>query len=52
MFPQLRHHIDFVEIGTPVSNKYYLGQPHGEIYGLVRLWSALIEGDNTLKIVL
>ena len=35
LFPQIRRHIDYVEIGTPVSNKHYLAQPHGEIYGLV-----------------
>lgn len=34
LYPQMRNHIDFVEIGTPVTNKTYLAQPHGEIYGL------------------
>jgi len=34
LFPQIRDHIDFIDIGTPVSNKYYIAQPHGEIYGL------------------
>ncbi len=34
MFPQIKHHIDYVEIGTPVTNKTYLAAPHGEIYGL------------------
>jgi all-trans-retinol 13,14-reductase len=34
LFPQIRHHIDYIEIGTPVTNKHYLAQPHGEIYGL------------------
>jgi hypothetical protein len=42
MFPAIRHHIDYIEIGTPVSNKYYLAQPHGEIYGLVSiLWGEI-----------
>lgn len=27
-------HIDYVSVGTPVSNNYYLGAPRGEIYGL------------------
>lgn len=34
LFPQLRDAIDFIEIGSPVTNKHYLGHPHGEIYGL------------------
>jgi len=34
LFPQIRDKIDFVDIGSPVTNKTYLGQPHGEIYGL------------------
>jgi len=34
LFPQIRDKIDFIDIGSPVTNKTYLGQPHGEIYGL------------------
>ena len=34
LFPQLRDCIDFIDIGSPVTNTHYLGQPHGEIYGL------------------
>ena len=34
LFPQIRDHIDFKDIGSPVTNKYYLAQPNGEIYGL------------------
>jgi len=34
LYPQIRDKIDYVEIGSPVTNKTYLGQPHGEIYGL------------------
>jgi len=34
LFPQIRDCIDFTEIASPVTNKYYIGQPHGEIYGL------------------
>ena len=26
--------MDYIDIGTPLSNKYYLGQPEGEMYGL------------------
>ena len=34
LYPQLRGHIDYVDIGSPVTNKHYIAQPHGEIYGL------------------
>ena len=34
LVPQIKHHIDFVDIGSPLSNVHYLAQPHGEIYGL------------------
>jgi len=34
LFPQIRDHIDFKDIGSPVTNKFYLAQPHGELYGL------------------
>ena len=34
LFPQLRDCIDFTEIGSPVTNRHYIGQPHGEIYGI------------------
>jgi len=34
LFPQLRDCIDFTDIGSPVTNTHYIGQPYGEIYGL------------------
>ena len=34
LYPQLKNHIDYIEIGSPVTNKHYIAQPHGEIYGL------------------
>lgn len=34
LFPQLKDCIDFVDIGSPVTNSHYIAQPHGEIYGL------------------
>ena len=34
LYPQIRDHIDYVEIGTPITNTHYLASPHGEIYGL------------------
>lgn len=34
LFPSIRDHIDFVSIGSPLSNRFYLGSPKGEIYGL------------------
>ena len=29
-----REHIDFVDIGSPLSVKTYLGQPNGDFYGV------------------
>ncbi|XP_002732825.2 all-trans-retinol 13,14-reductase-like [Saccoglossus kowalevskii] len=34
LFPHLKDKVDYFEVGSPVSNKYYLGSPAGEIYGL------------------
>lgn len=34
LFPQVDGKKDYMEVGTPVSNKYYLGAPMGEMYGL------------------
>lgn len=34
LYPQIRDHVDYVDIGTPVTHEYYLKAPHGEIYGL------------------
>ncbi|XP_045626463.2 all-trans-retinol 13,14-reductase [Procambarus clarkii] len=34
IFPSIKDHIDYINIGTPLSNRYYLGTPRGEIYGL------------------
>ncbi len=34
LYPQVEHHVNYVEIGTPVTNDYYFGQQHGEVYGL------------------
>ncbi|XP_065661466.1 all-trans-retinol 13,14-reductase isoform X1 [Hydra vulgaris] len=33
-YPQLRNRRVYFEVGTPVTNKYYLGSNKGEIYGL------------------
>eukprot|EP00092_Neocalanus_flemingeri_P083837 GFUD01105244.1.p1 GENE.GFUD01105244.1~~GFUD01105244.1.p1 ORF type:complete len:103 (+),score=37.21 GFUD01105244.1:2-310(+) len=30
----MRDCIDFTDIGSPVTNKHYIAQPHGELYGL------------------
>jgi len=34
LFPQLEGKKDYMEVGTPVTNQHYLGQPAGEMYGL------------------
>jgi len=34
LYPKIRHHIDYVEVATPMTNNYYLGQLNGELYGL------------------
>lgn len=34
LFPQIKDHVDFVDIGSPATHKYYIAAPHGEIYGL------------------
>lgn len=34
MFPQLEDKVVYTDVGSPVSNKYYLGFDKGEMYGL------------------
>ncbi|XP_052802651.1 all-trans-retinol 13,14-reductase-like [Mya arenaria] len=34
MFPKLQGKMTYLDVGTPLSNKYYLGQSEGEMYGL------------------
>lgn len=34
LFPSIKDHIDYVNIGTPLSNRHYIAAPRGEIYGL------------------
>ena len=34
VYPQIKHHIDYIDYGTPLSNNYYLGTNFGETYGL------------------
>ncbi|XP_067950761.1 all-trans-retinol 13,14-reductase-like [Watersipora subatra] len=33
-FPQLEGRVEYFEVGSPVTNNYYLGSTQGEIYGL------------------
>ena len=33
-FPQTKGHVAYTELGTPLTNKHYLGYESGEIYGL------------------
>ena len=32
LYPQIRHHIDYVEVATPMTNNYYLGQGRNSIH--------------------
>ena len=34
LFPKIKDHIDYVDVGSPLTHKHYIAQPHGEIYGL------------------
>jgi len=34
MYPKCRGHVAFKDLGTPLSNNYYLGVREGEVYGL------------------
>ncbi len=34
LFPQLKDKVEYFEIGTPVTNSYYLNADKGEMYGL------------------
>ncbi len=34
LYPQLRHHIDYVEFSSPLTNNHYFGQQRGETYGV------------------
>ena len=33
LFPQIAKHRVYFEVGSPVTNNYYIGSPRGEIYG-------------------
>jgi all-trans-retinol 13,14-reductase len=33
LFPQLKGKVAYFDVGTPVTNKYYLGASGGEMYG-------------------
>ncbi|XP_022341649.2 all-trans-retinol 13,14-reductase-like [Crassostrea virginica] len=34
LYPNLEGKVEYLDVGTPLSNKYYLGFSHGEMYGL------------------
>ena len=34
LFPRVRHHIDYAEFSTPLTNNFYLGAQFGETYGM------------------
>ena len=49
LYPQIRDYIDYVEVGTPVTNNHYIGATRGEIYGLV---SFVCNSCGVFKVVL
>ncbi|RXG71505.1 putative all-trans-retinol 13,14-reductase [Armadillidium vulgare] len=34
LYPKVKDHIDYVNVGSPLSNNFYIGSNKGEIYGL------------------
>lgn len=34
LLPHLRDKVEYFDVGSPVTNKYYIGSPRGEIYGI------------------
>lgn len=34
MFPQLEGHVQYFDVGSPLSNVFYLGTTKGEVYGV------------------
>ncbi|XP_035688909.1 all-trans-retinol 13,14-reductase-like isoform X2 [Branchiostoma floridae] len=34
LYPQLKDRLEYIEVGTPITNNYYIGCDRGEIYGL------------------
>ena len=42
LFPHLEDKVEFFDVGTPVTNTYYIATPRGEMYGLdhnkVHVW--------------
>lgn len=33
LFPHLEDKMDYIDVGSPLSNRYYFGSPRGEVYG-------------------
>ncbi|XP_062601490.1 all-trans-retinol 13,14-reductase-like [Saccostrea cucullata] len=34
LYPKMENKVEYFDVGTPISNRYYLGFQHGEMYGL------------------
>jgi len=49
LVPQTNGEVGYYEMGTPLSNKFYLGYEHGEIYGLDHSTRRFIEAKKYLK---
>ena len=50
IYPHLRDHLDYAEVGSPITNSYYLGQMFGGFYGLAHDYSRFdFENFSRLK---
>ena len=55
MYPKTRGHLVYKELGTPLSNNYYLGVTDGEVYGMSHSverfwkWRDELSCETTLK---
>jgi all-trans-retinol 13,14-reductase len=50
MFPHLADKVEYFEVGTPVSNNYYVAAPHGDMYGLENSLVRLADPEVVMKL--
>ena len=44
-YPQTRGRVAYADIGTPLTNDFYLGSVRGEVYGLDHSWQRFSTPD-------